>query len=100
VLNELRLLSSSNFDSRNLLTVVLCGDQRLLAKLQDPELLPLASRIRVRLLVESQQPQELREHLTKAIAIDRRFRELTQVEPDFDPIRSDPRFVEATHLAC
>ena len=40
------------------------------------------------------------EHLTKAIAIDRRFRDLTQVEPDFDPIRSDPRFVEVTHVAC
>lgn len=40
------------------------------------------------------------EHLTKAIAIDRRFRDLTQVEPDFDPIRSDPRFLAVTHLAC
>lgn len=40
------------------------------------------------------------EHLTKAIALDRRYRELTDVEPDFDPIRSDPRFVAVTHLAC
>jgi tetratricopeptide (TPR) repeat protein len=40
------------------------------------------------------------EHLTKAISIDRRFRDLTQIEPDFDPIRSDPRFVAATHMAC
>jgi tetratricopeptide (TPR) repeat protein len=40
------------------------------------------------------------EHLTKAIAIDRRFRDLTQSESDFDPIRSDPGFVAATHLAC
>ncbi|NBP82058.1 hypothetical protein EBU58_15380, partial [bacterium] len=40
------------------------------------------------------------EHLTKAIALDRRYRDLTQVEPDFDPIRSDPRFVAVTHLAC
>jgi len=67
VLNELRLLSSSNFDSRNLLTVVLCGDQRLLTKLQEPELVPLASRIRPRLLVEPQTPAELCEHLTAAI---------------------------------
>lgn len=38
------------------------------------------------------------EHLTKAISIDRRFRDLTQIEPDFDPIRSDPRFVAVTHV--
>jgi tetratricopeptide (TPR) repeat protein len=38
------------------------------------------------------------EHLTKAISIDKRFRDLTQIEPDFDPIRSDPRFVAVTHL--
>jgi tetratricopeptide (TPR) repeat protein len=40
------------------------------------------------------------EHLTKAIAIDKRYRDLTQVEPDFDPIRADPQFVAVTHLAC
>jgi len=33
------------------------------------------------------------EFLTKAIASDDRFRSLTTVEPDFDPIRNDPRFV-------
>ena len=38
------------------------------------------------------------EHLTKAISIDKRFRDLTQIEPDFDPIRSDPRFLAVTHL--
>ena len=38
------------------------------------------------------------EHLTKAISIDDRFRDLTGMERDFDPIRSDPRFVAATHL--
>jgi tetratricopeptide (TPR) repeat protein len=36
------------------------------------------------------------EHLTLAIAIDGRFRDLTEVEPDFDPIRTDPRFVAVT----
>jgi len=39
------------------------------------------------------------EHLTRAIAIDGRFRDLTEVEPDFDPIRADPRFVAATSVA-
>jgi tetratricopeptide (TPR) repeat protein len=36
--------------------------------------------------------------LTQAIAIDARFRDLTGEERDFDPIRSDPRFVAATHV--
>ncbi len=38
------------------------------------------------------------DHLTRAIALDARFRDLTGTERDFDPIRSDPRFVAATHL--
>jgi predicted Zn-dependent protease len=38
------------------------------------------------------------EHLTKAISLDGRFRDLTGAEPDFDPIRQDPRFVAATHI--
>ncbi len=46
VLSELRLLTSADFDSRNILTVVLCGDGRLLSRLQTEELLPLKSRIR------------------------------------------------------
>jgi Flp pilus assembly protein TadD len=36
--------------------------------------------------------------LTKAISLDDRFRDLTGAERDFDPIRSDPRFVAATHV--
>jgi tetratricopeptide (TPR) repeat protein len=38
------------------------------------------------------------DHLTRAIAIDERFRDLTGTERDFDPIRTDPRFVAATHV--
>lgn len=52
VLSELRLLSSLQFDSRTLLTVVLAGDQRLTTKLRRDELLPLGSRIRARLIME------------------------------------------------
>lgn len=53
VLSELRLLTSTNFDSASLLTVVLCGDERLLHHLRTEELLPLESRIRFRMAVEN-----------------------------------------------
>ena len=38
------------------------------------------------------------DHLTRAIAIDDRFRDLTGTERDFDAIRGDPRFVAVTHV--
>lgn len=56
---ELRILSSARFDSRNLLGVVLCGDGQLLDKLRRRELVPLASRIRSRLLLEPANKTEL-----------------------------------------
>lgn len=59
VLNELRLLCSAQLDSQSLLTVVLSGDQRLKDKLRLPELLPLDSRIRVRLLLEAASREDL-----------------------------------------
>ena len=59
VLSELRLLSSAQFDSRNLLSVVLAGDGRLNTKLRRDELLPLGSRIRTRLTTEYAGRQEL-----------------------------------------
>ena len=58
-LNELRLLSSIELDSKLLLTVVLAGDARLVAKLGRDELLPLGSRIRVRLHLEPSTPEQL-----------------------------------------
>ncbi len=59
VLSELRLLSSTRFDSQILLSVVLAGDPRLTAKLRRDELLPLGSRIRARLLMEYAARDEL-----------------------------------------
>lgn len=53
VLNELRLLTSIQFDSRLLLTIILAGDNRLMNQLKQDALLPLGSRIRVRLYTES-----------------------------------------------
>jgi general secretion pathway protein A len=69
VFSELRLLASADLDSRSILTVILAGDQRLGAKLESPDLLPLASRIRSRLRAEALPPQELLgcvNHLLKA----------------------------------
>jgi len=68
VLAELRLLSSARLDSHLLLTVVLAGDQRLLERFRSEELLPLGSRMRVRLALERATPEELRECLTHALA--------------------------------
>lgn len=58
-LNELRLLSSLELDSKNALTVVLCGDKRLTENFKDEDLLPLATRIRIRLNLDRQSPESL-----------------------------------------
>ena len=59
VLRELRLLTSKEFDSRSLLFVVLAGDLRLLDNLRHPDLLPLESRLRTRVRLESVSVAEL-----------------------------------------
>jgi type II secretory pathway predicted ATPase ExeA len=59
VMSELRILSSTRFDSRSLLSVVLAGDGRLLDKLRCEELLPLGSRVRTRLVMEAASREEL-----------------------------------------
>jgi type II secretory pathway predicted ATPase ExeA len=67
VLSELRLLCSARLDSHLLLTVVLAGDQRLLERFRSEELLPLGSRMRVRLALDRASPEELRELLQHAL---------------------------------
>jgi type II secretory pathway predicted ATPase ExeA len=59
VLAELRSLSSKEFDSRQLLSVVLAGDGRLVDRLRTPELVPLGSRIRRRLVLDYASRDEL-----------------------------------------
>jgi general secretion pathway protein A len=59
VLCELRLLAATQFDSRILLSVVLAGDARLIDKLRRDELLPLGSRIRMRLTMEYARSEDL-----------------------------------------
>jgi len=69
VFSELRLLSSAELDSRSILTIILAGDQRLAARLEEIDLLPIASRIRSRLRLEGLSPKELQDclnHLLKA----------------------------------
>ncbi len=68
VLSELRILSSTDFDSRSLLTVLLSGDSRLLEQLREKALLPIASRIRSRLSLEPKTPQQLLEFLQHSLA--------------------------------
>ena len=74
VLSELRLLSSVDLDSRNILAVVLSGDGRLPGKLRGSALLPLESRIRLRHHIDKRPPEEmaglLREILAQAGSID------------------------------
>jgi type II secretory pathway predicted ATPase ExeA len=67
VLNELRLLGSSRFDSRQILTVVLSGDLRLLAKFRHENLLSLGSRIRTRLTLQPASAEHLRATLKHVI---------------------------------
>ena len=60
VLAELRLLCSTELDSRQVLTVVLAGDGRLAEKLRTPELVPVGSRIRTRIALQAASVEELR----------------------------------------
>jgi len=68
VLNELRLLGSTRLDSQILLSAVLAGDGRLLQQLRADDLLPLGSRVRVKLLLERATPAELDDLLRHALA--------------------------------
>ncbi len=63
VLTEMRHLSSSRLDSHMLLTTILAGDQRIVEKFRGDDLLPLASRMRVRLNFDRATPDELEQCL-------------------------------------
>jgi type II secretory pathway predicted ATPase ExeA len=70
VLNELRLLAGERLDAGWLLSVVLCGDDRLIDRLRSSDLAPLNSRIRIRIRCEELPPaslgQVLRHLITEA----------------------------------
>lgn len=68
VLAELRILASTDFDSRSILSVVLCGDARLTERFRSDEMLPVASRIRARLTLDYLPPQDLLDWLQHVLA--------------------------------
>ena len=76
VLNEMRHLSSARLDSHMLLTTILAGDARIVEKFRTDDLLPLSSRMRVKLNLDRATPDELeqclRHCMTKAGAPKRR----------------------------
>jgi type II secretory pathway predicted ATPase ExeA len=60
VMNELRLLSSHRYDSKNLLTVIFASNDSLLDRFRSTtSLIPLGSRIRKRLKMENASSQQL-----------------------------------------
>jgi general secretion pathway protein A len=68
VLSELRILSSADFDATSLLTVVLSGDGRLLELLRQEHLIPLGTRIRTRLTLDTASREKLLELLGHALS--------------------------------
>jgi general secretion pathway protein A len=68
VLTEMRHLSSSRLDSHMLLTTILAGDTRLVEKFRCDDLLPLASRMRVKLNLDRATPDELEQCLRHCMA--------------------------------
>ncbi len=68
VLSELRILASADLDATSLLTVILCGDGRLLELLRQEDLVPLGTRIRTRLHTEPASRDELLTLLRHALS--------------------------------
>lgn len=66
-LTELRLLQSHHFDSQNLLFTILCGDSRLPERFRTSQLLPLGSRIGLRLVLNALSPEQLQNYLSFAL---------------------------------
>jgi len=66
-MNELRLLSSAHFDSRCLLTTIICGDTRLPGRFRQSDLVSLGSRIRIRNVVEPYHRHETMDYLEHSL---------------------------------
>jgi len=66
-MNELRMLSSAHFDSRCLLTTIICGDNRLPSRFRQSDLVSLGSRIRVRTIIEPFSRQVMMDYLDHSL---------------------------------
>ncbi|MBW1998672.1 MAG: ATP-binding protein [Deltaproteobacteria bacterium] len=62
-LNEIRLLGSAHFDSKSMLTTVLCGDMRLPDRFRGTALVSLGSRMQVRHLLQPYDRHDLLDYL-------------------------------------
>lgn len=58
-LTELAQLASAIFDSRAILTIILCGDARLAERFREQDLYPIGTRIRTRYVTEPATQEEL-----------------------------------------
>ena len=66
-MNELRLLGSAHFDSRCLLTTIICGDNRLPGRFRHSDLVALGSRIRVRNIIDPFDKESLMDYLDSSL---------------------------------
>ena len=61
------MLASAQFDSKCLLTTVMCGDSRLPERFRSTALVSLGSRMRFRMMIQPYSPRELLEYLEHAL---------------------------------
>lgn len=66
-MNELRTMSSERFDSKSLLTTIICGDNRLPERFRSTALVSLGTRMRSRFALEPYSTSELLEYLEYAL---------------------------------
>jgi len=67
-LNEIRLLGSDHFDSKCILTSVLCGDMRLPERFRNTALVSLGTRVRVRMTLKPYSRDDLTAYLDHAVS--------------------------------
>jgi general secretion pathway protein A len=66
-MNELRMMASEHFDSKSLLTVIMCGDERLPERFRSKELVSIGSRMKFRIMLDHYKPSDLSSYLDHAL---------------------------------